>query len=133
MFTINSEHPYSVDHFEGKFQDKMYTSNQSFEKLEEELNPIKNSYIKAMNNNIATMIEKINDTLTNEKDDKIIELLSKQSEIIQNEVLTITSENPSSEDHFDRKFQDNIYPSNQIFEQPEEKLTEFKTILIRTH
>ena len=36
-----------------------------------------------------------------------------------NEVLTITSEHPSSEDHFETKFQDNISPYNQIFEQAE--------------
>ena len=38
----------------------------------------------------------------------------------QNEVITITSEYPSSEDHFKRKFQEMIYPSNQSFEKPEE-------------
>ena len=39
------------------------------------------------------------------------------SEHIQNEVLTITSEHPSSGDQLDRKFKDKISPSNQIFEQ----------------
>ena len=42
------------------------------------------------------------------------------SEHIQNEVITINYEHPSSEDQFDIKFQDNTYPSNQNFEQPEE-------------
>ena len=42
---------------------------------------------------------------------------------IQNEVLTINFEHPFSKYHYARKFQDNIYPYNQIFEQPEEELT----------
>ena len=45
---------------------------------------------------------------------------------IQNKVLTITSEHPSSEDHFERNFQGNISSSNQSLEQPEEELIEFK-------
>ena len=44
------------------------------------------------------------------------------SEHIQNEVLTITSEHPYSEDHFYSKSQENISPYNQSFEQPEEEL-----------
>ena len=47
-------------------------------------------------------------------------------EHIKNEVLTLTSEHPSSEDKFESKFQDNLSPSNQNFEQPEEELIEFK-------
>ena len=43
----------------------------------------------------------------------------------KNEVLTITSEHPYSEDKFERKFQDMISPYNQSFEQPEEELIEF--------
>ena len=39
---------------------------------------------------------------------------------IQNEVLNINSEHPYSEDHFDRKSQDNISTYYQRFEQPEE-------------
>ena len=46
---------------------------------------------------------------------QITELLSRQSENIQNEVLTITSENPYSEDHIERKSQENISPSDQSF------------------
>ena len=42
------------------------------------------------------------------------------SEHIENEVLTINYGPQSSEDHFETKFQANISPSNQIFEQPEE-------------
>ena len=42
------------------------------------------------------------------------------SEHIKKEVLTITSEHPSSEEKFDRKFQSKITPYNQKFEQPEE-------------
>ena len=51
---------------------------------------------------------------------QITDLSSKQSENIQNEVLTITSEHPSSEYNFEVKFQDKISPFNQSFEQPEE-------------
>ena len=51
--------------------------------------------------------------------DQIIEISSKQIQNIQNEVLTITSEHTSSEDHFERKSQYNISPYNQSFEQPE--------------
>ena len=48
---------------------------------------------------------------------QIIDISSKQSENIQNEVLTITSENPSYEDQFDIKPQDKISTYNQSFEQ----------------
>ena len=48
------------------------------------------------------------------------------SEHIQNEVLTIISENPSSEYHFERKFQIKIYPSSQSFKTQEEEFIEFK-------
>ena len=56
-------------------------------------------------------------------------------------MLIITSEHPSSEDNFERKFQSNISTSNQIFEQPEEELIGFKgkeqngtkQVLIITH
>ena len=51
---------------------------------------------------------------------QIKELSSKHSENIQNEVITITSEHPSSEDNFERKPQHKISLYNQIFEQSEE-------------
>ena len=41
-------------------------------------------------------------------------------------MLTITSEHPSSENHFERKFQAKIYPSDQSFEKTQEELIEFK-------
>ena len=41
-------------------------------------------------------------------------------------MLTITSEHLSYEYNFERKYQDNIYPYNQSFEQPEEELIYFK-------
>ena len=41
-------------------------------------------------------------------------------------MLTITSEHPSSENHFERKFQAKIYPSDQSFEKKQEELIEFK-------
>ena len=47
------------------------------------------------------------------------------SEHIKNEVLTITSEHPFSEDNFERKLQVKLYLSNKMFEQPEEGLMDF--------
>ena len=40
----------------------------------------------------------------------------------ENEVITITSEHSSSEDHFEIKFQANISPSDQSVEKQEEEL-----------
>ena len=40
------------------------------------------------------------------------------SEHIQNEVLTINSEQPSSEDRIERKFQAKFSPYEQSFEKP---------------
>ena len=57
---------------------------------------------------------------------QITDISSKQIENIQNEVLTITSEHPSSEDKFERKSQYKISSYNQSFEQPEEEFIEFK-------
>ena len=83
--------------------------------------------MKSMNEHIAAMLEKLHD-----KSDKKIEkhlqpilvritdISSKQGENIQNEVLTITSEHLYSEYISEGKLQDNISPSNQSFEQPEE-------------
>ena len=51
--------------------------------------------------------------------DGLIKLLSGT---IQNEVLTINYEHPHSEDHFERKFQSKISPSDQSFEKQEEEL-----------
>ena len=39
------------------------------------------------------------------------------SEHIKNEVLTITSEHPSSEDNFERKFQAKLSSNNIFFKQ----------------
>ena len=39
---------------------------------------------------------------------------------IQNEVLTLTSKDPYSVDHFESKFQDKISPSDKSFEKQEE-------------
>ena len=47
------------------------------------------------------------------------------SKHIQNEVLNITSKHPSYKDHFERKFQTKISPSDQILEKQEEELIEF--------
>ena len=48
------------------------------------------------------------------------ELRNFSSVLIQNEVLNLTSEHTSSADHFERKFQDKVYPYNKSFEQIEE-------------
>ena len=42
------------------------------------------------------------------------------SEHIQNKLITLTSEHPSAIDNFERKFQANLYPSDQSFENQEE-------------
>ena len=44
-------------------------------------------------------------------------------------MLTITSKQPYSADHFDNRFQDKISPYDQSFEQPEEDLTPFEKYL----
>ena len=45
---------------------------------------------------------------------------------IKNEVLTLSSEHPYFEDHFESKFQYKISASDQSFEKQEEELIEFK-------
>ena len=140
MIIFTSEHPYSTDNSERKLQAKIYPYNQIFEQPEEELTPLTNSdwdkihsdfdkhlsEIKLMNEKIAAMLAKNHD-----KSDKKIEihlqpmlvqnteLSSKQSESVQNEVLTITAEHTYSENHFEIKFQDKISTYNQSSEQPE--------------
>ena len=99
VLTVNSEHPSSADHFERKFQAKIYPSDQSFEKQEEDL-----IYFKEEHHD---------------------ELRKSSSVLIQNEVPTLTSKHPSSADHFESKFQYKISPSYQRFEQSEEYSTPF--------
>ena len=48
------------------------------------------------------------------------------SEQIWNEVVPLTSENKSAEDHFETKLQAKFNESGQIFEQQPEELMEFK-------
>ena len=48
------------------------------------------------------------------------------SEHIQNKVLTLTFEHPSSVNQFERKFQAKISPYGRSFENQEEELIEFK-------
>ena len=136
VINLNSEHPSSADHFEIKFQAKISPSEKSLENPEEELIPItkydrdklqsnldKHIYeMKSMNEHIADMLVKLYDEYDKEIEKQIQPMLfqitdisSKQSENIQNKVLTMNSENPFSEYNFDRKFQDNISPYNQIF------------------
>ena len=91
MLTINSEHLSSEYHFESKYQDKNSPYDKSVEKKEEELIDFK---------------EEHHDTLR-----------KSSSGPIQNEVLTITSEHPSSEDKIEGIFQANISPSDQSFEK----------------
>ena len=88
LLNITSEHIYSEDTFEGKFQDKISPSDQSFEQPEEYLTPIEKyleefnkfyTNMKSMNKTIADMLEELIDTSVkkNEQDDKITEFSSK--------------------------------------------------------
>ena len=45
---------------------------------------------------------------------------------IKNDALNLASEHPYSEENFERKFQANLFPYNQINKQPGEELIEFK-------
>ena len=100
VLTITSEHPSSEDHFERKFQAKIYPSDQSDEKQEEKLIQFKGK--NKQNQNMFS------------------------SENTKNEVLTITSEHESSENNFERKSQAKTSPSNQNFEQPKQEVLELK-------
>ena len=82
MITINSEHPYSEDHFERKFQANIYPSEQSLEKPEESLIPLTksdcdklHSEMKSMNEDIATMLAKLHDKYDN-KIEKLLQPMS---------------------------------------------------------
>ena len=94
---------FSTETFKSKFKHKIYPSDQSFEKQEEELIEF--------------------------REEHHYDLIKFSYGLIQNEVLTINSEHPSSADHFERKSQDRIYPSDQSIEQPEEELTPFEKYL----
>ena len=96
MLTIKSEHPYSGYHFERKFQAKISPYNKISEKPEEKLIEFKGE--QQMEPNMFS------------------------SEHIQNEVLTLTSETPSSEYCFDTRLQAKFEKTDQIFEQSEEEL-----------
>ena len=88
VLTINSEHPSSADHFERKYQAKIYPYDQSFEKQEEELIEFKEEHHD--------------------------ELKTFSSVLIQNEVITLASEHPYSADHIDGKFQSKISSSGKL-------------------
>ena len=141
MLTLTYEHPSSAYHFGRKPQANISPSDQSIEKPEEKVTPLTKSdrdklhsdfekycsEMKSMNENIATMMEKLNDKYEKKIEKQIQPMLVqitdisfKQSKNIQNEVLTRTSENSSSEDNSRRKYQGNISPYNKSFEQPEE-------------
>ena len=96
VLTLTSEHPSSADKFERKFQSKISPSGQKFEKSEEEL-----IYFK---------------------EEHHVELRNVLLGPIQYEVLTINSGHPSSEDNFERKFQDKISPSEQSLENQKRNL-----------
>ena len=75
VLTLTSEHPYSADHFERKFQAKISPYEPSLEKLEEKLIPLtkydrdklhsdldKNIFeMKSMNKYISVMLAKLHD------------------------------------------------------------------------
>ena len=44
---------------------------------------------------------------------------------LQHEVITLTYEHPSSENHSERKFQDKISPYEKSLDKPEEEFIEF--------
>ena len=79
--------------------------------------------IKDINNLIAKLLNKYDQSLETKKE-ALIKFREKHvdeprkfsSGPIKNEVLTMTSENPSSGDHFERKFQENISPYDQSIE-----------------
>ena len=59
--------------------------------------------------------------MTEFKEEHHYELRKFSSAPFQNEVLTPTSEHPYSADHFERKLQANIYPSEKSLEKLEEE------------
>ena len=78
--------------------------------------------MKAMNEHIAAMLEKLHDKPDKKIKNSYIPCQSKSQRFnpntarkFKNEELNITSEHPSSEYNLERKFQDNISPSNQRF------------------
>ena len=93
VLTITSEHTSSEYHFDRKFQSKIYSSDQTFENYKEEFIKFKGKYHD--------------------------ELIKSSSGTIKNGLLTSTSEHSYSEDHFKRKSQVNISPSDKNSEQPE--------------
>ena len=83
MLTLTSEHPFSADHFERKFQAMISPSEKSIEKPEEELNPFEkyleesHSDIKSMNDNIAAILAKLHDK-SDKKTEKQLQPMSVQ-------------------------------------------------------
>ena len=94
MLTVRSEPKYSEDHFERKFQAKISPYDQILFKPEEELIDIKEEHQD--------------------------ELRKFSSVPIQSEVITLTSEHPSSEDYSENNFEDKISPSEKSLDKPEE-------------
>ena len=88
MLTLIYEYPSSGYHFENNFQDKISPSEKSLEKPEEELISFKEEHRDSLRKS------------------------SPQS--IQNEVLTLTSEHPNNEDHFESKFQDKFFHLKKV-------------------
>ena len=94
MITINSENPYSSNHFESKFQENISPSDQSFGQPEEELIEFNGEQYMDPNKLLP--------------------------EHIENKMFTLTYENLSSEDCFVIKLQAKFDKSGRNFEQPEE-------------
>ena len=90
VLTINSEHPYSVDHFESKFQANISPSEKSIVTPKEELIDFKEEHHDG--------------------------LIKFSLVLIHNEVLALTSEHLYYADHFERIFQANISPYKQSLE-----------------
>ena len=120
------------------FQEKWY---QISKQEEEELQQLRETYHYKQHNimiyssaNELKMSRETADQLFKRQEvilKQMIEVLHEESkmfssELIQTEVLTLTSEYPSSADQFERKFQSKISPTGKILEKQEEELIEFK-------
>ena len=93
VLTLASEHPYSEDDFQSKLKEDIFSSNQGFEKQEEELTEFKER--QQMEPNMLSLYH------------------------TKNEVITINSETLSSDDHFETNLQAKFDKYDQILKQPE--------------
>ena len=100
VLNINSEYPSSEYYFESKSQDKIYPSDQSCEKQEEQF-----IYFKKEHHD---------------------EFRKFHQDPSKKKMLTFNSEHLFSEDHFECKSQAEISLSEVSFDKQEEKLIDFQ-------